>query len=58
MLRISLQLTSMSLCTFNNVNPFNLSSPVLLRKYVFNLRREENECSLVDTDTGSVAPIR
>jgi hypothetical protein len=31
MLRISLQLTSMSLCTFNNVNPFNLSSPVLLR---------------------------
>jgi hypothetical protein len=54
MLIISSQLTSMSLCTFNNVNPFNLSSPVLLRKYVINLRREKNERSLVATDTGRV----
>ncbi|KAL4091382.1 hypothetical protein QTP88_026081 [Uroleucon formosanum] len=46
MLRISSQFTSMSLCTFNNVNPFNLSSPVLLRKYVFNLRREEKGMSI------------
>jgi hypothetical protein len=46
MLRLSSQLTSMSLCTFNNVNPFNLSSPVLLRKYFFSLQNEGKKTSV------------
>jgi len=58
MLRIFSRLTSMSLCTFNNVNPVYLRSPVLLRKHVLDLRKEENERSLVATDTWTVAPIR
>jgi len=53
----SSQVTSTSLYKFNSINPFNLSSPVLLRRYVFNLRRQEKDRSLVATETGRVAPI-
>ena len=48
----------MSLCTVITANAVNLSSPVLLQRYVFSLFREEKHLSTEALVTGSTIQVK
>lgn len=55
--KISFSHVATFLWTFNSINLFNLSTPVVLRRYVFKRLNVEKDLSFVEVVTGRVAII-